>query len=601
MPLGMVPDCRMRCPRPFKRSWSKFMIFFSDKTYFFLFLVSLGLLGFFTASFRWKEKLFQSLGDPHVLKRLTDPLSSRYQRVKAFFLILASLFFVLTLAGPRWGQQYQEVHRKGIDVIVAVDVSASMLAEDIKPNRLTQAKRELSLLINGLQGDRIGLVAFAGAAFLQCPLTLDYGAARSLLDLIDPSLIPSLGTSLSSAIHTACNAFEKGETKHKALVLLTDGEDHSQKLPDAVKRAKEEGVHVFAIGFGKREGEIIPIRDSQGNIKAYKKDKSGQTVVSKLDEQSLRDMAAKTNGQYYRASQGEIEVERILNDISRMEKKSLESRVYGQYENKYQIPLIIVFILLLLEFLWPEAQNHWKWVMEKAKIKEPGSKGRQKKDKSYILSLFLFALCPLLLAAPAYAMGRTPSKKDITRALEQSKAEIEKNPADPKAQFNLGNALYLNKDFEGAANAYDKTQELTQDLFFQSKTAYNRGNAFFRQNKIKEAIENYKQSLRLDPADEDAKHNLEFAQMVLKAQKQPQKNNKQNKDDSDKDKEKDKAGQQNQPGQKEDPQDKAPQLQEGMTKEDAARLLQAIEQEEKQAREKMKANQPKKKAMEQDW
>jgi Ca-activated chloride channel family protein len=209
--------------------------------------------------------------------------------------------------------------------MIAVDVSASMLAEDVRPNRLTQAKRELGLVIDGLEGDLVGVVAFAGTAFLQCPLTLDYGAARTLLDLIGPDLIPTPGTSLADAMDTALGAFPAGSKKHRALVLLTDGEDHSGKLRDAEKRAVEEGVRVFPIGFGSAQGEAIPLRDASGALVGYKKDSAGQTVMSKRDDSALRSLAEKTGGTYFPATQGEVEVQRLLEAIGGMEKRSLES------------------------------------------------------------------------------------------------------------------------------------------------------------------------------------------------------------------------------------------------------------------------------------
>ncbi|MBI4397412.1 MAG: VWA domain-containing protein, partial [Elusimicrobia bacterium] len=305
----------------FSRPWS------------FLFLLAGPLLAaLFISAFRSKARLLKTMGDPAVLKKLMDPLAPRRQKVKAVLLVLSAILFALALAGPRWGQRFQDLRRRGIDVVIAVDVSASMLAEDLPPNRLTQAKRELGLLINRLEGDRVGLVAFAGTAFLQCPLTLDYGAVRSLLELIDTDLIPTPGTNLAAAIHTACDAFRRNEKKHKALVLLTDGEDHSGRFEDALRRAAGEGVRVFAIGFGNPDGEVIPLRDAQGTVSAYRKDKTGQTVVSKLNETDLRSAAAKTGGLYFRASQGEIEVDRVAESLRQMEKKHLESRVFDQYE-----------------------------------------------------------------------------------------------------------------------------------------------------------------------------------------------------------------------------------------------------------------------------
>jgi Ca-activated chloride channel family protein len=330
-----------------------------------LLLFPAGLFALYLAHFRWKDRLFRTLGDESILRRLTDPVTERHQRVKAAFALLASALLVAALAGPRWGRQFQEVHRRGSDVIVAVDVSLSMMAEDVKPNRLDRAKAELGLLIDELEGDRVGLVAFAGEAFLQCPLTLDYGAAKTLLDLIAPDLIPKPGTSLVAAIDTALGALPPARASgDAALVLLTDGEDHSGALPQALARAKAAGLRIFAVGIGTPQGEVIPLRDENGQITGYKKDKQGRTVASKLGEEDLRTLAAGTGGGYYRAVDGDISVDRIVADLRGLKKRELESRIYGRYEDRTVWPASLALVLLLLEFLWPERPTRWKDTMK---------------------------------------------------------------------------------------------------------------------------------------------------------------------------------------------------------------------------------------------
>jgi len=533
-------------------------VIFAHPTAFFA-LVPLALLAaLVVAAFRRKDKNMKALGDPATLARLVDPFSPRHQRVKALLSLAGILFLLLSIAGPRWGQKFQEMRRRGVDVIVALDLSTSMMAEDVKPNRLVQAKRELGLLIGGLSGDRVGVVAFAGKAFLQCPLTLDYGAARLLLNLLDVDAAPVQGTSLAAAIETACDAFQRNERKHKALVLLTDGEDHSKELKGAVARAQEQGVRIFAVGFGSPEGEIIPVRDEAGNLVEYKKDKFGKTVVTKLDEAGLKDIAQATGGQYYRATSGEIEVERLLSDIERMEKKSLESKIYDAYEDRYDVFLWIALLLLALEFFWPEVSGHFRAL---------GRAARR-----------AFLLIPLLLLPLAsHALGRFPGRE----------------PRNPVDQYNAANALYKRKNFKEAADLYEKAQA---DPKLAAQGAYNAGNAHFRQGEMEKAVEKYKQALRANPDDLDAKHNLEFVQKVMAEQKKQQ---------NQKPKEGDKKPDQNkQPSggggdQEKQEQQKSSGDQRKMSKEDAERLLQAVEGQEKAARKKQGA--PPKNEMEQDW
>jgi Ca-activated chloride channel family protein len=533
------------------------------------------LAALWVATFRWKKTTLGRWGTPEVIRRLADPLCGRRQRVKAVFTVLASVFIALALAGPRWGRHYQEVRRRGVDVMVAVDVSASMGAEDIKPNRLTQAKRELGRLVAGLEGDRVGLVAFAGTAVLQCPLTLDYGAAQSLLDLIGPGLVPRPGTSLADAILTAVEAFPPGSRKHRALVLLTDGEDHSGRLDAAVKKAAEEGVRIFPIGFGNPEGEVIPVRGEDGNLVEYKKDKEGRTVTSRMDEKALASLAEATGGRFFRASQGEVEVMHLLDEINAMEKKSLESRVWGTTEDRYLWPLALALFFLLLEFLLPERRT---FVRLSTKT---GGGGRP-----IVLAIFLVGI-----SSSGWGMGRGPFASRLARAAER-------RPGDPVAQFNLGHALHRDKNFAGAAEAFSRAETLSQDPGRKADAAYNAGNALFQQKKLSEAVEKYKEALRLRSSDPDAKHNLEMAQRLLKEQKQQSQKDKGKPEDK-------KEGDKKNEGEKErgsEGEKKQQQQQPGeMSKEDAERLLQAVEDQEREARRQALAQPPAGETVKEDW
>jgi Ca-activated chloride channel family protein len=224
-----------------------------------------------------------------------------------------------------------------------------MNAEDVKPNRLEKAKGEIIGFIDKLEGDRIGLVAFAGKAFIQCPLTLDYGAVRIFLDSVNTKIIPVPGTAIGEAIRCAIGAFNQKERKYKALILLTDGEDHGTQPIKAAEEAKKHGIRIYTIGIGSPEGEPIPIRGATGAIIGYKRDAKGNIVMSKLDEITLEKIALITNGKYYRATPGEIELDKIYKEICKMEKKELFTRKFTQYEDRFQIFLVIALFVLCLE------------------------------------------------------------------------------------------------------------------------------------------------------------------------------------------------------------------------------------------------------------
>jgi len=279
--------------------------------------------------------------------RLAASVSRRRRTWKTIYLLLALLTTVLALARPQYGRKLRMVQRKGIDIVIALDTSDSMLAEDIKPNRLERAKQEISSLIDRLRGDRVALVAFAGEAFVQCPLTSDYGAAKMFLDIIDQSIEP--GTAIGQAIRTSTAIFQDKERKYKAIILITDGEDHRSDPLAAAEQAAQEGVRIYPIGVGSPGGVPIPIRDERADLVEYKKDRHGETVLSRLDEITLQRIALKTGGRSYRATTGEMELESILEELEGMEKKELASREYDLREDRYQYFVLATVILLAAE------------------------------------------------------------------------------------------------------------------------------------------------------------------------------------------------------------------------------------------------------------
>jgi Ca-activated chloride channel family protein len=324
------------------------MIFSNLRYAHFFWLVPL-LIIFFIWSFRNKRKALECFTQSHLISALTSTVNWRVQKLKMVILVLAFCFLTFALIGPRWGFQWQEVKRQGIDIMVAIDTSKSMLAQDVKPNRLERSKLAVKDLLDLLQGDRIGLVAFAGNSFLQCPLTLDYGAFDIALNAVNTEIIPRGGTAISSAIRTANKAFEGKAKKYKALILITDGEDHEGDPVTAAEEAEKQGIKIFCVGVGTREGELIPLETENGNI-SFLKDREGQVIKSRLDETTLQKIALNTGGGYVRASGAEYGLDVIYREkIATMEKRELESKLQKRYEERYQIPAFIALSLLCLE------------------------------------------------------------------------------------------------------------------------------------------------------------------------------------------------------------------------------------------------------------
>ncbi len=282
-------------------------------------------------------------------ERLTASVNRAARRWRAVLLVAGILFGALALAQPRWGFEWREVKRKGVDVFVLLDVSKSMLTEDVRPNRLAQAKFACEDLLNKLEGDRIGLIAFAGTAFVQCPLTVDYEAFRLTLRDANPAVIPRGGTAIGAAIRTAMKAFEVGEGRDRAIVLITDGESTEGDTLAAADEAEKAGVHIYAIGVGTKDGELIPVRE-EGKAMEFLKDREGKVVKSRLDEETLKQLALKTQGIYVRSASGDFGMDTVYEKgIAQLQRTAAEAKLQKRYFERFQWPLGIGFALLVLE------------------------------------------------------------------------------------------------------------------------------------------------------------------------------------------------------------------------------------------------------------
>jgi len=316
------------------------------------------ILGMFCIwSLRRRRLKLERFVSPVLSRQLTREFSRGKAILRVILLVCFFLFGILALARPQWGVKLEEVRRQGVDIILALDTSFSMNAEDVAPTRLEKAKQAIRTLVSKLQGDRIGLVSFAGTAVVQCPLTLDYGAVNLFLDISNTEIIPEPGTSLASAIETATGAFIAKETKYKVLIILTDGEDLGGEVEPAVRKARDGGVIIYTVGVGTPEGRPIPERDEDGNIVGYRKDSGEKVVISRLDERSLASIANDTGGRYFRATTSESELEELYEEVSGMEQKELESRLYQNFEDKFQYPLALAVFLLAASLWLSERRN----------------------------------------------------------------------------------------------------------------------------------------------------------------------------------------------------------------------------------------------------
>jgi Ca-activated chloride channel family protein len=317
-----------------------------------LLVPSLGLFLLWAKS--QQRRALGKLGDGRLIQRLSANVNWRGRRWQAMLRLTALALFIVALARPQWGSEVREIKQEGLQVMVALDVSQSMLAQDIKPNRLARAKLEISDLMERLDGDEIGLALFSGASFIQVPLTSDYVTALNYLDSANPQVISRPGTVIGDAIRTAAGGFDPNLTSQKVLVLMTDGEDSETDPLAAAREVAGEDVLIYSIGFGTPEGQPVPETDARGDVLGYKTDGQGQVVLSKLDEQTLQEIAIVGQGQYYRATADGRELDALLAEIDTLQTAQLESRYDTRHIDRFQIFLALALAALIISELIPD-------------------------------------------------------------------------------------------------------------------------------------------------------------------------------------------------------------------------------------------------------
>ena len=297
---------------------------------------------------------------PKLLDRIANSLSWSRLKWKSALWVAAWLLLVIGAADPQVGTRLEEVKREGIDVVIALDVSNSMLCEDLSPSRIENAKHEIQRFIDGLSGDRVGLVAFAGSAINHCPLTSDYGAAKLLTRIMDVDLVGEQGTALADALGASEQTFGTDEGSSRVIVVISDGEDHEEQAVEVARQAAQRGIRIYTIGMGTPQGAPIPVMSTKGGTQDFKRDRSGSIVVTRLNEVLLRQVAEAGNGEYYRASQSGQELEAIWADIAQMEKRELGRKQYTAFEDRFQYFVLPALLLLLIEFFLSERKSSWR-------------------------------------------------------------------------------------------------------------------------------------------------------------------------------------------------------------------------------------------------
>ena len=481
-------------------------------------------------------KRLQQFVSARLLPQLAGTVN-RPRRIVRFGLQLLGLSLAIaSLAQPRWGYTFEDVKRKGLDLLVAVDTSRSMLSSDVQPNRLERVKLAIQDLINELQGDRVGLIAFAGRAFLQAPLTIDYDAVIEAVNDLDTKTIPEGGTNISSAITLATQSFGKSAVGNRALIIFTDGEELSG---DAVKTAKsaaaDAGVRIFTVGVGTPQGSLIPITGDNGET-SFVKDSAGQVVKSKLDDKRLREIAEATGGFYVHLENGPRTMQQVQNEgLAKMQAAEMDVRLSRRPIERYEWSLSAALIALAFSMLIPERKSATARVRRGGRGREPAAIPAPVKTAAATLALLVLLCTSAFATAPgvdAYQQGKF---EDAYKEFQETLKSHPESRAEDKLQFDSGAAAYKLKDYTKALESFSQAL-LTPDTGFQSKGHYNLGNTLYQRGEMQKnddkklsdwtnALDHYEQTLKLDPQNKEAKDNYEYVKRKideLKNKKQEQ-------------------------------------------------------------------------------
>ena len=568
------------------------MFRFEDPIYLWLLVLIpiLALIRFI--SYRNQKKRLRKFGEPALLKELMPDVSRFRPSVKFWILQGALALLVLMLARPQMGTKISQEKRVGIETIICMDISNSMLAEDIVPSRLDRSKMMIENLVDHFSNDKIGLIVFAGDAFVQLPITSDYVSAKMFLSSIDPSMIATQGTDIGRAIDMATHSFTPEEGIGRAIIVITDGENHEGGAVEAASAAKDAGMRVYVLGVGSSKGSPIPIPGTDD----YMKDNTGNTVMSALNEQMCKELAQAGGGAYIHVENNSAAQDQLDNELDKLSKKETTATLYSEFDEQFQAFGLLALLLLVLEICILDRRNPL--------LKNISLFGKKKRAAAMLCLLLVVASASAQMTDRQYIrQGNKQFRSgDYANAEVSYRKAIEKNAKNAQAAFNLGNALMAQKKDSAAVEQFEGAARLETNPLRKAQAYHNMGVICQTHKMYGEAIEAYKNALRLNPKDDETRYNL----VLCKHQKQKQDQQQQNQQGGDNDKKQDdKQKDQQQPDQQKDKQDDKQQEQPKpqMSKDNAEQLLNAAIQNEKQTQEKMKQQQqqPQRRNVQKNW
>ena len=558
------------------------MFRFADPIYLYLLVLIpvLALIRFMT--YRNQKKRLRKFGDPKLLRQLM-PDVSRFRPVVKFWILQGALaLLIVMLARPQFGTKINNEQRVGIETIIAMDISNSMLAEDIVPSRLDRSKMMVENLVDHFTNDKIGLIVFAGDAFVQLPITSDYVSAKMFLSSIDPSMMATQGTDIARAIDMAMHSFTQEEGIGKAIIVITDGEDHEGGALEAAKAAKDAGMRVYVLGVGSTKGSPIPIPGTGD----YMKDNTGNTVMSALNEDMCRQVAQAGGGAYIHVENNSAAQDQLDNELDKLSKKETTSTVYSEFDEQFQAVAILALLLIILEICIFDRRNPL--------MKRLSLFGSKKKSAATLLLLFVAFTASAQTDRQYIREGNKQFRMgDYAKAEVSYRKAVEKNPKNPQAVYNLGNALMAQKKDSAAVQQFEQSAQIETNPMRKSAAYHNMGVICQTHKMYDEAIEAYKNALRNNPNDNETRYNLVLCKHLKKKQDQKQQQNQQNNDDKNKNDDKKKDDQKDQQKDKKDDKQQQQQQKPQMSKDNAEQLLNAAIQNEKMTQDKMKQQQQK--------
>ena len=541
-------------------------------------------------SYRNQKKRLRKFGEPSLLKALMPDVSRFRPSVKFWILQGALALLIVMLARPQMGTKINHEKRVGIETIIAMDISNSMRAEDIVPSRLDRSKMMVENLVDHFTNDKIGLIVFAGDAFVQLPITSDYVSAKMFLSSIDPSMMASQGTDIARAIEMASHSFTQEEGIGKAIIVITDGEDHEGGAVEAAEAAKKNGMRVYVLGVGSTQGAPIPVPGT-GN---YMQDNTGNTVMSALNEDMCKQVAQAGGGAYIHVENNSAAQEQLDNELDKLAKKETSTAVYSEFDEQFQAFGVLALLLLILEICIFDRRNPL--------LKHVSLFGKR---KVAIMLLFLTALSVTAQTDRQYIRqgNKLFRMGDYPNAEVSYRKAIEQNPKNPQASFNLGNALMAQKKDSAAVTQFENASRLETNPLRKAQSFHNIGVICQTHKMYGEAIEAYKSALRLNPNDDETRYNLVLCKHQKQKQDQQKQNQGQNNDDQKKDNQKKDDQQKDQNSDKQDDKKQQEQQKPQMSKDNAEQLLNAAIQNEKQTQDKLKKaqQQPQRRTNQKNW